>query len=321
MKKLIYILLCLVITACSDDMYVPADAPAEGHAMRFEAVVVDEPQTRGQVLDVYDNDVTRDFNAGDSFGMFIIDADGNFVSTIDGKNAKNLRLTTPDGKARNLNSSITEVVHKLGYRYVAYYPYSEAFNNCSTTAEINALLTAPAYDQSAEAATDWMYTEVTAPQTNAVTTLAFRHRYAKIDIYHSFTQDHSGSWTTEYPFTKTVDDNNVEHYRYLLDATSPRTLSVKGKYTIGNYLTGIKEMAYDISSIAIENGRHSIVYTYGTDGGGRRPGGGEADGSPVPPVRLAGGPDGKDAAGAAGAVVRSGGTSGGAECHNPGHAA
>ena len=265
MKKLIYILLCLVITACSDDMYVPADTPAEGHVMRFEAVVVDEPQTRGQVLDVYDNDVTRDFNAGDSFGMFIIDADGNFVSTIDGKNAKNLRLTTPDGKAWNLNSSITEVVHKFGYRYVAYYPYSEAFNNCSTTAEINALLTAPAYDQSAEAATDWMYTEVTAPQTNAVTTLAFRHRYAKIDIYHSFTQDHSGSWTTAYPFTKTVDDNNVEHYRYLLDATSPQTLSVKGKYTIGNYLTGIKEMAYDISGIAIENGRHSIVYTYGMD--------------------------------------------------------
>ena len=265
MKKLIYIILCLLLTACSDDLYTPSDSPAVEKAMRFEAVVIDQPQTRGAVLDVYDNYVTRDFKAGDSFGLFIINGNDEFVGSIDGKNAKNIKLTTPDGYAWNINSNIKEVVHKLGYRYVAYYPYSSDFDNCASTADIQAKLTAPAADQSSQAAIDWMFTEITPPQTNAVTTLVFKHRYAKIDIYHSFTQEHSGSWTSAYKFTKTVDANNVEHYRYILNAETPSTLSVSGKYTIGNYLTGIKECSYICNDIAVENGRHSIVYTYGMD--------------------------------------------------------
>ncbi len=265
MKKLIYIILCLLLTACSDDFYTPSDSSAVGQAMRFEAVVIDQPQTRGAVLDVYDNYVTRDFKSGDSFGLFIIDDNDEFVSSIDGNNAKNIKLTTPDGKAWNINSNIKEVVHKLGYRYVAYYPYSSDFDNCVSTADIQAKLTPPAADQSTQAAIDWMFTEITPPQTNAVTTLVFKHRYAKIDIYHSFTQEHSGNWTSAYKFTKTVDANNVEHYRYILNAETPSTLSVSGKYTIGNYLTGIKECSYICNDIAVENGRHSIVYTYGMD--------------------------------------------------------
>lgn len=265
MKQLTNIILpLLLLAACSDDMYVTSEQ-AEGHAMRFEVTVVDRPATRGTVMDVDDNYVTRDFKAGDSFGMFIIDAQGNFVESIGGKNARNIKLTTPDGKAWNLNSDITEVVHKLGYKYVAYYPYSEAFDDCSGTADIQNRLTPPALDQTAQAATDWMYTPPTSPQTNAVTTLTFRHRYAKIDIYNSFIQGHSNNWASAYRFTKTVDDNNVEHYRYILDATTPQSLAVNGTYTIGNYLTGIKEMKYDCNNIAIENGRHSIVYTYGMD--------------------------------------------------------
>ena len=265
MKKLIYIILCLLLTACSDDLHTPTDSPAVEKAMRFEAVVIDQPQTRGAVLDVYDNYVTRDFKAGDSFGLFIINGNDEFVGSIDGKNAKNIKLTTPDGYAWNINSNIKEVVPKLGYRYVAYYPYSSDFDNCASTADIQAKLTAPAADQSSQAAIDWMFTEITPPQTNAVTTLVFKHRYAKIDIYHSFTQEHSGNWTSAYKFTKTVDANNVEHYRYILNAETPSTLSVSGKYTIGNYLTGIKECSYICNDIAVENGRHSIVYTYGMD--------------------------------------------------------
>lgn len=253
-----------MLMACNDDIYLSSDS-AVGHAMRFEVTVEDQPQTRGEVLNVNDNEVTRDFKKGDSFGLFIIDGEGNFVSQIDGTNAKNLKLTTPDGKAWNLESDITEVVHKLGYRYMAYFPYSEAFNNCASTADIQKLLTAPADDQSAQAAIDWMYTEVTPPQTNAVTILTFKHRYAKIDIYHSFTQDHTCNWASMYKFTKTVDENKVEHYRYILNSPSLQTLSINGKYTIGNYLTGIKEFSYECPNIAIENGRHAIVYTYRMD--------------------------------------------------------
>lgn len=253
-----------MLMACNDDIYLPSDS-AVGHAMRFEVTVEDQPQTRGKVLDVNDNEITRDFKAGDSFGLFIIDGNNEFVSQIDGKNAKNLKLTTPDGKAWNLESDITEVVHKLGYRYVAYYPYSADFNDCTSTDDIQSRLTAPASDQSTQAATDWMYTEVTPPQTNAVTVLTFKHRYAKIDIYHSFTQDHTCDWATKYKFTKTVDDSKVEHYRYILDAESQQTLSINGKYTIGNNLTGIKEFSYNCNDIAIKNGRHAIVYTYRMD--------------------------------------------------------
>ena len=225
--------------ACHDDIYLSSYS-AIGQAMRFEVTVDDQPQTRGQVIDVNDNEITRDFKKGDSFGLFIIDGNGNFVTLIDGKNAKNLKLTTPDGKAWNLESDSKEVVHKLGYKYVAYYPYSADFDNCASTADIQNLLTAPADDQSTQAATDWMYTEPTDPQTNAVTTLVFKHKYAKIDIYHSFTQDHQGEWTSMYKFTKTVDDNKVEHYRYILNSPSLQTLSINGKYTIGNEHTGIK---------------------------------------------------------------------------------
>ena len=265
MKKLIYIIIGIILTACSDDIYTLSESSAEGHAMRFEVTVIDQPQTRGQVIDVNDNEITRDFKKGDSFGLFIIDGSGAFVTLIDGKNAKNIKLTTPDGKAWNLNSDITEVVHKLGYRYVAYFPYSEAFDNCANTDDIQNLLTAPADDQSAQAATDWMYTEPTDPQTNAVTTLVFKHKYAKIDIYHSFTQDHQGEWTSAYKYTKTVDENKVEHYRYILNSPSLLTLSINGTYTIGDKYTGIKEFSYNCPDIKVENGRHAIVYTYRMD--------------------------------------------------------
>ncbi len=265
MKKLIYIIIGIILTACSDDIYTSSESSAEGHAMRFEVAVIDQPQTRGEVIDVTDNEITRDFKKGDSFGLFIIDGEDNFVTLIDGKNAKNLKLTTPDGKAWNLESDIKEVVHKLGYKYVAYYPYSAAFNNCASTADIQNRLTAPADDQSAQAATDWMYTEPTDPQTNAVTTLVFKHKYAKIDIYHSFTLGHTCNWTSLYKFTKTVDDNNVEHYRYILNSPSLQTLSINGKYTIGNKYTGIKEFSYNYPDIKVENGRHAIVYTYRMD--------------------------------------------------------
>ena len=265
MKKLIYIIIGIILTACSDDIYTSSESSAEGHAMRFEVTVIDQPQTRGEVIDVTDNEITRDFKKGDSFGLFIIDGNGTFVTQIDGKNAKNLKLTTPDGKAWNLESDIKEVVHKLGYKYVAYYPYSADFNNCASTDDIQNRLTAPADDQSAQAAIDWMYTEPTDPQTNAVTTLVFNHKYAKIDIYHSFTQDHQGEWTSMYKFTKTLDENKVEHYRYILNSPSLQTLSINGKYTIGDKYTGIKEYSYNCPDIKVKNGRHAIVYTYRMD--------------------------------------------------------
>ena len=265
MKKLIYIIIGIILTACSDDIYTSSESLAEGYAMRFEVTVIDQPQTRGEVIDVRDNEITRDFKKGDSFGLFIIDGEDNFVTLIDGKNAKNLKLTTPDGKAWNLESDIKEVVHKLGYKYVAYYPYSADFDNCASTDDIQNLLTAPADDQSAQAAIDWMYTEPTDPQTNAVTTLVFKHKYAKIDIYHSFTQDHTCTWASKYKFTKTVDNNKVEHYRYILNSPSLQTLSINGKYTIGDKYTGIKEYSYNCPDIKVENGRHAIVYTYRMD--------------------------------------------------------
>lgn len=264
MKKLIYIITCILLTACNDDVCTTTGTEA-GAAMRFEAIVIDQPEGRGMVLDVNDNDITRDFKPGDSFGLFIIDGSGNFVSQIDGTNAHNIKLTTPDGKAWNLNSDIKEVVHKLGYKYVAYYPYSETFNNCTSIAGIKALLTPPAEDQSTQEATDWMYTDITSPQTNAVTTLKFYHRYAKIEIYNSFTQEHKNDWVDKYKFTKTVDDNKVERYRYILDATALQTLSISGTYSIGNELTGMKQFTYNCNDIAIENGRHAIVYTYRMD--------------------------------------------------------
>ena len=264
MKKVLYIILGILLTACTDDIYTTVAAD-KGGIMRFEAVVIDQPESRGKVLDVSDNDVTRDFKAGDSFGLFIIDGNDNFVTEIDGKSALNIKLTTPDGKAWNLNSNIKEVVHKLGYKYVAYYPYSESFNNCTSIDAIKALLTPPDDDQSTQEATDWMYTEKTLPQTNAVTTLKFLHRYAKIDIYNSFTQEHINNWADLYKFTKTVDNNNVEHYRYILNSETSQKLTIEGKYSIGNELTGMKQFSYNCGDIAIENGRHAIAYTYRMD--------------------------------------------------------
>ena len=98
--------------ACHDDIYLSSYS-AIGQAMRFKVTVDDQPQTRGQVIDVNDNEITRDFKKGDSFGLFIIDGNGGFVTLIDGQNAKNLKLTTTDGKSWNLESDIKEVVHKL----------------------------------------------------------------------------------------------------------------------------------------------------------------------------------------------------------------
>ena len=264
MKQLIYILLCLLLTACHDEADSPSTALV-GRSMRFEATVMEKPQTRGQVLEMNDNNITHDFEPGDSFGLFIIDGSDHFVTEIDGHTALNIKLTTPDGKAWNIDSDIKEVVHKLGYRYMAYYPYSEAFNNCMSKADIQALLTPPATDQSTQAATDWMYTDITPPGINAVTTLKFMHRYAKIDIYNSFTQEHKNNWATKYQFTKTVDDSKVEHYRYILNEPTGTTLSINGTYTIGNELTGMKEFKYECDNITIQNGRHAIVYTYRMD--------------------------------------------------------
>ena len=81
MKKLIYILFILLLTACRDDLNSPL-AEDKGTPMKFEAVVIDAPQSRGQVLDVYDNDITRDFKSGDSFGLFILDGSNNFVTGV-----------------------------------------------------------------------------------------------------------------------------------------------------------------------------------------------------------------------------------------------
>ena len=72
MKKLIYIISCILLTACNDDVCTTNGTDA-GAAMRFEAIVIDQPEGRGMVLNVNDNDITRDFKAGDSFGLFIID--------------------------------------------------------------------------------------------------------------------------------------------------------------------------------------------------------------------------------------------------------
>ncbi|MBS7409224.1 MAG: hypothetical protein KIG47_08980, partial [Prevotellamassilia sp.] len=259
-QSYILFILCLLFAACSDDMVVQPEA-AVGRVVKFETMVVDNVKSRGDVVEVTDSRITDDFKAGDAFGLFIVDAEGHFVSLIDGKQAKNLKLTTPDGVAWNLQSDLTEIVHKLGYKYVAYFPYSEDFNDCSSEADIQAKLTAPVVDQSTAAATDWLFTAPTSPQTNAVTTLRFQHRYAKIDVYNAYTQEHNADWLSDFNFTKTTDENGVEHYRYILDATTPQHWNVGGTYTIGNYLTGMKELSYNATDILLQNGHHAIVYT------------------------------------------------------------
>ena len=121
-QSYILFILCLLFTACSDDMVVQPDA-AVGRVVKFETMVVDNVKSRGDVVEVTDSRITGDFKAGDAFGLFVIDADDNFVTLIDGKPAKNLKLTTPDGVAWNLHSELTEIVHKLGYKYIAYFTY------------------------------------------------------------------------------------------------------------------------------------------------------------------------------------------------------
>ncbi|MCI6494545.1 MAG: fimbrillin family protein [Bacteroidales bacterium] len=268
MKRVIYLtymMICLVMAACSDDLYLPSDAVV-GHVIRFEVEVSDGAATRGDVLSVSDNRITKDIKAGDSFGMFIIDGTtGKFVTDIEGKNARNIKMTTPDGMVWNLDSEVKEVVHKLGYKYMAYYPYSEAFDGCNVPEDVTALLIPPAEDQSLQAATDWLVTEATSPGTNAVTTLRFHHKYAKIEIYNSYLQEHVCNWVSAYKFTKTVDEDNIEHYRYILDAESPVTLPISGKYSVGNSLTGMKQLSYKREDVSIVNGTHSIVYTYRVD--------------------------------------------------------
>lgn len=266
-------LIVLALAACSDEAFLPeallpGDTPAASQDARpvaFRAVVIEAPTSRAAVHDTSDPYITRDFQRGDTLGLFILDADDNFVLDIDGHSALNIPLTTPDGQAWNVNSDIKEIVHKLGYRYLAYAPYSPAFDDCTVPADIQARLTAPTADQSTKAATDWKYTDPTAPGTNAVTTLAFHHRYALIDIYHSFTQDHVGDWTSRYPYTRTTDPDGVEHYRYLADLPTAETFTLGGTYTIGNAHTGIKAYTYSCPSITLENGRHAIVYTYRVD--------------------------------------------------------
>ena len=56
MKKLIYIIIGIILTACSDDIYTLSESSAEGHAMRFEVTVIEEPQTKGEVIDVNSNE-------------------------------------------------------------------------------------------------------------------------------------------------------------------------------------------------------------------------------------------------------------------------
>lgn len=263
-QSYILFILSLLFAACSDDMVVQPEA-AVGRVVKFETMVVDNVKSRGDVVEVTDSRITGDFKAGDAFGLFVIDADDNFVTLIDGKPAKNLKLTTPDGVAWNLQSELTEIVHKLGYKYIAYFPYSATLDDCASQADIQAKLTAPAIDQTTVPATDWLFTTPTTPQTNAVTTLRFQHRYAKIDVYNAYTQEHNATWPTDFNFNKSVDENGVEHYSYLLDSSTPQIWHVGGTYTIGNYLTGMKELTYQAPDVVLQNGHHAIVYTYGMD--------------------------------------------------------
>lgn len=274
----LFFLICLALAACSDEAFLPTDAPTVPlAALTFRTIVIEEPTedltresteaspTRAISHDTSDPYITRDFQRGDTLGLFILDTDGNFVSSIDGHPARNIPLTTPDGQVWNVDSEIKEIVHRLGYRYLAYAPYSTDFDDCARPDDIQARFTTPPADQSTRAATDWLYTEPTTPGTNAVTTLAFHHRFALIDIYHSFTQDHVGDWTSAYRFTHTTDEDGVEHYRYLADIPTAQTIALSGTYTIGNAHTGIKAYTYACDGITVANGRHAIVYTYRVD--------------------------------------------------------
>ncbi len=258
----LFLLIASMLTACSDDTIISDSTTSVGD-MTFNVNVLDAPEstltTRGaskgnDALEAENNN--SDFKAGDSFGLFVIDADGN---TVDG--FRNMKITTPDGKVWNALSSVKTTVHKMGYKYYAYAPYSADFDNLTSQVAIDNALTAPAEDQSTNAATDWMYTGATEPGTNGVTTLTFKHKYGVIDIFNSYNLN-TCDWLTTYgsKATKTTDSNNVTHYRYILNDANASTLSVSGTYNVGNSNTGIRQFAYS-TDIPIGNGYHSTVRT------------------------------------------------------------
>ena len=117
---------------------------------------------------------------------FITDAAGNFI-------VNNLRyVITKTGNAYPVDNAGNVIASRICNRdnrplltFTHAMSLLKIFYNGDYTE-----LTAPAIDQSSQPATDWMFTEPTSPQANAVTTLQFRLRYAKIEIYNSFTQDH-----------------------------------------------------------------------------------------------------------------------------------
>lgn len=251
------------ICACSDKLAIEQQTIVEGTGhMTFNVNVLDAPEaavTRGSstgnvALEADNNN--DDFKAGDAFGLFVVDAAGNTVEGF-----RNMKLTTPDGKVWNALSSVKTTVHKMGYKYYAYAPYSAGFNDCATVADIEAGFTAPAADQSSGAATDWMYSGLTTPGENGVTTLNFHHRYGVIDIYNSFDNNHVGAWTSAYQYTIKTDVNGVKHYRYILNNASPATTTVSGSYNVGNQNTGIRTMKYNVGGITVGNGYHAIVRT------------------------------------------------------------
>lgn len=259
----LFLLIASILIACSDDAIISDSSTTTIGDMTFNVNVLDAPEsahtsrstsTGNVALEAENNN--SDFKAGDSFGLFVIDADGN---TVDG--FRNMKITTPDGKVWNALSSVKTTVHKMGYKYYAYAPYSADFDNLTSQVAIDNALTAPAADQSTNAATDWMYTGATEPGTNGVTTLTFRHKYGVIDIYNSYDLN-TCDWLTTYgsKATKTTDANDVTHYRYILNDANASTLSVSGTYNVGNSNTGIRQFAYS-TDIPIGNGYHSTVRT------------------------------------------------------------
>lgn len=254
----LFLLVAIMMVACSEDIINVDNCIDSIKDMTFNVVVLDAPEeiniSRGGVAETKNDN--NDFKAGDSFGLFVIDSNGN---TVEGY--RNMKITTPDGKVWNALSSVKNIVHKMGYKYYAYAPYSADFDNLTSQTAIDDALTAPAEDQSTNAVTDWMYTGATEPGTNGVTTLTFKHKYGVIDIYNSYDLN-TCEWLNTYgsKATKTTDSNNVTHYRYILNNANASTLSVSGTYNVGNSNTGIRQFAYS-TDIPIGNGYHSTVRT------------------------------------------------------------
>ena len=102
MKKVLYIILGILLTACTDDIYTTVAAD-KGGIMRFEAVVIDQPESRGKVLDVRENNVTRDFYLGRPSGVdWLSDNDAVTISGSKATVAPNftgdVTLTATSGK-------------------------------------------------------------------------------------------------------------------------------------------------------------------------------------------------------------------------------